>query len=42
MSTRLALIIDVDDIRRHLGRWTELDQSKVVARDLAIALAVTT
>jgi predicted kinase len=34
-----ALIIDVDDIRRHLGRWTELDESKAVARDLAIALA---
>ena len=35
----LALIIDVDDLRRHLGRWAELDESKVVARDLAIALA---
>jgi predicted kinase len=35
----LALIIDVDDIRSHLGRWNELDESKVVARELAIALA---
>jgi predicted kinase len=35
----LALIVDVDDIRSHLGRWTELDESKLVARDLAIALA---
>jgi len=35
----LALIIDVDDVRRHLGRWNEVDESKVVARELAIALA---
>ena len=35
----LALIIDVDDIRTHLGRWNELEESKVVARDLAIAVA---
>jgi predicted kinase len=35
----LALIVDVDNIRMHLGRWSEVDESKVVARDLAIALA---
>lgn len=35
----LALIIDVDDIRSHLGRWNEVEESKVVARDLAIAMA---
>src|SRR5438067_278197 len=35
----LALIVDVDDVRTRLGRWFELDESKVVARDLAIALA---
>jgi predicted kinase len=32
----LALIIDVDDIRRHLGRWADVQESKVVAHDLAI------
>jgi predicted kinase len=35
----LALIIDVDDIRSHLGRWNEVEESKVVARELAIATA---
>ncbi len=35
----LALIIDIDWIRGHLGQWTRLDQSKLVARDLAAALA---
>jgi len=35
----LALIVDVDYIRRNLGQWAELDESKVVARELAIALA---
>jgi predicted kinase len=34
----LALIVDVDDLRRHLGRWAEVDESKLVARDLAVAL----
>jgi predicted kinase len=35
----LALILDIDVIRTHLGQWQERDESKVVARDLAIALA---
>ena len=35
----LALVIDVDDIRSQLGRWNELEESKVVARELAIAMA---
>jgi predicted kinase len=35
----LALIIDVDDIRKNLGQWAEIDESKVVARELAMALA---
>lgn len=35
----LALIIDVDSIRTHLGKWAEVDESKLVARDLAVALA---
>jgi len=37
----LALVIDIDMIRSHLGRWHELDESKVVARDLAVALVRT-
>ena len=32
----LALIIDIVDIRRHLGRWADVRESKVVAHDLAI------
>lgn len=35
----LALIIDIDSIRTHLGQWTDVDESKLVARDLAVALA---
>jgi predicted kinase len=35
----LSLIIDIDWIRGHLGQWAKLDQSKLVARDLAAALA---
>jgi predicted kinase len=35
----LALIIDIDSIRTRLGRWAEFDESKLVARDLALALA---
>jgi predicted kinase len=34
----LALVIDIDMIRTHLGRWVERDESKLVARDLAVAL----
>jgi predicted kinase len=35
----LALVVDVDLLRTHLGGWREHDESKAVARDLAIALA---
>jgi predicted kinase len=35
----LALIIDIDSIRTHLGQWAKLEKSKRVARDLALALA---
>lgn len=35
----LALIVEVDDIRSHLGQWTAHEESKTVARDLAIVLA---
>jgi predicted kinase len=34
----LALVVDVDLLRTHLGGWQEHDESKVIARDLAIAL----
>jgi len=35
----LALVVDVDDLRRHLGRWETIEESKTTARDLAVALA---
>jgi predicted kinase len=35
----LALVIDIDDLRRTLGQWEEIEASRSVARDLAIALA---
>jgi predicted kinase len=35
----LALIIDIDAIRTHLGQWAEIEESRLVARDLAFALA---
>jgi predicted kinase len=35
----LTLVIDVDLLRVHLGRWPERDESKAIARDLAVALA---
>ena len=35
----LALVVDVDLLRTHLGGWQERDESKMIARDLAIALA---
>jgi predicted kinase len=34
----LALILDIDSIRTHLGQRQEREESKVVARDLAIAM----
>jgi predicted kinase len=35
----LALILDIDSIRTHLRQWQEHDESKVLARELAIAVA---
>ena len=35
----LALVIDVDLLRTQLGGWQERDESKAVARDLAVELA---
>ena len=35
----LTLVVDVDLLRTHLGGWQEHDESKLMARDLAIALA---
>jgi predicted kinase len=34
----LALVVDVDQLRSQLGRWREVEESKLVARDLAVAL----
>jgi predicted kinase len=34
----LALVIDIDAIRTSLGKWAEFEESKLVARDLAIAM----
>ncbi len=34
----LALLVDIDVIRTHLGQWDRVDESRVVARDLAAAL----
>jgi predicted kinase len=35
----LALIIDIDAIRTQLGQWAQIEESRLVARDLAFALA---
>jgi predicted kinase len=35
----LALIVDIDSIRTRLGRWADVEESKLVARDLSLALA---
>jgi predicted kinase len=34
----LTLVVDVDELRRRLGGWESDDASKVVARELALAL----
>jgi predicted kinase len=34
----LALVVEVDDLRRQLGQWRHLEESKPMARDLAVAL----
>ena len=34
----LSLVVDIDSIRLRLGAWAEYDESKSVARDLAVAL----
>ena len=34
----LTIVVDVDDLRRHLDGWETNDASKLVARDLALAL----
>lgn len=34
----LALVVDIDDLRTHLGQWATRDESRLLARDLAIAL----
>ncbi len=35
----LALVIDIDVLRRHLGQWEKTEASREIARDLAVALA---
>lgn len=35
----LALLLEVDGIRTSLGRWQEVERSRLVARDLATAMA---
>lgn len=35
----LVLVVDIDTLRTQLGQWQRHDRSKLVARDLAIALA---
>jgi len=34
----LTLVIDIDDLRRRLGRWETNEASRQIARDLAVAL----
>jgi predicted kinase len=34
----LALVVDIDSLRRRLGQWEAEDESKLVARELAVAL----
>ena len=34
----LALVVEIDELRRRLGQWRDVEESKVVARDLAVAL----
>jgi len=34
----LALVIDIDELRARLGQWEDVEASKVIARDLAVAL----
>jgi predicted kinase len=35
----LALLLDIDAIRTQLGQWAKVEESRLVARDLAVALA---
>ncbi|CAN5767903.1 hypothetical protein BH24ACT5_BH24ACT5_29500 [soil metagenome] len=35
----LTLLIDIDGLRTSLGRWSECEESKVAARELALAMA---
>lgn len=34
----LALVVDIDNLRTHLGQWDAHQESRLLARDLAIAL----
>jgi len=35
----LALLLEIDEVRTSLGRWQELDESRLIARRLAVAMA---
>lgn len=35
----LALLLEIDDLRMSMGRWSERDESRQLARDLALVLA---
>ena len=37
----LALLVDIDGLRTQLGQWDRLDESRTLARELALALAET-
>ncbi len=37
----LALLVDIDGLRTQLGQWDRLDESRTMARELALALAET-
>ena len=34
----LALVVDIDDLRMNLGQWAAREESRLLARELAIAL----
>ena len=34
----LALVVDIDDLRMNLGQWAVREESRLLARELAIAL----
>ncbi len=37
----LVLVVEIDELRRHLGQWQTVEESKLVARGLAVSLTHT-